>query len=192
MEKNWKKIYMCNWNHFTIHLKLTQYCKSTIFQFKKILPDRKCTSEGEKKDSALLCNAQWIQPTWPPPTPFPDTAIYVFCSFLLPISPSSLFPTSAISLIYKRSQVTTVFVMRILSFALNSNLRQFSSVQSLTRVRLFATPWIAARQASLSITNSRSLFKLMPIESVMHVQGLIKILYRKFPEQWDHDIGTLS
>ena len=47
---------------------------------------------------------------------------------------------------------------------------QFSSVQSLSRVWLFATPWIAARQASLSITNSqslRSLSKLMPIESVM-------------------------
>ena len=40
------------------------------------------------------------------------------------------------------------------------------SVQSLGRVRLFATPWIAARQASLSITNSRSLLKLMSIESV--------------------------
>ena len=36
---------------------------------------------------------------------------------------------------------------------------QFSSVQSLSHVRLFATPWIAARQASLSITNSRSLLK---------------------------------
>ena len=44
---------------------------------------------------------------------------------------------------------------------------QFSSVQSLSRIRLFATPWIAARQASLSITNSRSLPKLMSIESVM-------------------------
>ena len=44
---------------------------------------------------------------------------------------------------------------------------QFSSVQSLSRVGLFATPWIAACQASLSITNSRSLLKLMPIESVM-------------------------
>ena len=38
---------------------------------------------------------------------------------------------------------------------------QFRSVQSLSRVRLFATPWIAARQASLSITNSQSLLKLM-------------------------------
>ena len=44
---------------------------------------------------------------------------------------------------------------------------QFSSVQSLSRVRLFATPWIAARQASLSITNSQSLLKLMSTESVM-------------------------
>ena len=44
---------------------------------------------------------------------------------------------------------------------------QFSSVQSLSPVRLFATPWTAARQASLSITNSWSLLKLMSIESVM-------------------------
>ena len=43
----------------------------------------------------------------------------------------------------------------------------FSSVQSLSCVQLFATPWITAHQASLSITNSRSLPKLMSIESVM-------------------------
>ena len=49
----------------------------------------------------------------------------------------------------------------------------FSSVQSLSRVRLFATPCIATRQASLSITNSRSLLKLMPIESVMPSSHLI-------------------
>ena len=42
-----------------------------------------------------------------------------------------------------------------------------SSVQLLSRVRLFATPWTEAHQASLSITNSQSLLKLMPIESVM-------------------------
>ena len=50
---------------------------------------------------------------------------------------------------------------------------QFSSVQSLSHVRLFATPWITAREASLSITNSRSLLKLMPIESVMPSSHLI-------------------
>ena len=50
---------------------------------------------------------------------------------------------------------------------------QFSSVQSLSRVQLFATPWIAARQTSLSITNSQSLPKLMSIESVMPSSHLI-------------------
>ena len=49
----------------------------------------------------------------------------------------------------------------------------FSSVQSLSRVRLFATPWTAARQASLSITNSRSLLKLMSIKSVVSSNHLI-------------------
>ena len=44
---------------------------------------------------------------------------------------------------------------------------QFSSVQLLSRVQLFATPWTAACQASLSITNSQSLLKLMSIESEM-------------------------
>ena len=44
---------------------------------------------------------------------------------------------------------------------------QYSSVQSLNCVQLFATPWIAARQASLSIANSWSLLKLKSIESVM-------------------------
>ena len=49
----------------------------------------------------------------------------------------------------------------------------FSSVQSLSRVQLFATPWTATRQASLSITNSRSLPILMSIESVMPSNNLI-------------------
>ena len=49
----------------------------------------------------------------------------------------------------------------------------FSSVQSLTHVQLFVTPWTAAHQASLSITNSRSLLKLMSIESVMPSNHLI-------------------
>ena len=50
---------------------------------------------------------------------------------------------------------------------------QFSSVQSLSRVRHFATPWTAARQASLSITNSQSLPKPRSIESVMPCNHLI-------------------
>ena len=62
-------------------------------------------------------------------------------------------------------------------FLLRSNCSQtipkFSPVQSLSRVQLFATPWTAVCQASLSITNSRSLLKLMSIESVMPSNHLI-------------------
>ena len=50
---------------------------------------------------------------------------------------------------------------------------QFSSAQSLSHVQLFVTPWITARQASLSITNSRSSLKLTSIESVMPSSHLI-------------------
>ena len=49
----------------------------------------------------------------------------------------------------------------------------FSSVQSLSHAQLFATPWTTARQASLSKTNSQSVFKLMSIESVMTSDHLI-------------------
>ena len=51
--------------------------------------------------------------------------------------------------------------------------KQFSSGHSLSHVRLFATPWTAACQASLSITNSQSLLKLMSIELVMPSSHLI-------------------
>ena len=54
-----------------------------------------------------------------------------------------------------------------------SSLSVYQLVQSLSHVRLFATPWIAARQASLSITNSRSSRKLTSIESVMPSSHLI-------------------
>ena len=50
---------------------------------------------------------------------------------------------------------------------------QFRSVQSLSRVRLFSTPWTAARQASLSITNSQGLLKFMSIQLVMPSNHLI-------------------
>ena len=50
---------------------------------------------------------------------------------------------------------------------------QFSSVQALSRVRLFVTPCTAAHQASLSVTNSQSLLKLMSIKSVMPSNHLI-------------------
>ena len=58
-------------------------------------------------------------------------------------------------------------------FLLKFSSVQFSSVQPLSRVRLFVTPWITARQASLSITNSWSSLSLTSIESVMPSSHLI-------------------
>ena len=71
---------------------------------------------------------------------------------------------------------------------------QFSSVQLLNCVRLFATPWTAAHQASLSITNSQSLIKLMSIESEMpsHYSSKASILQRSafFIVQLSHPYMT--
>ena len=63
--------------------------------------------------------------------------------------------------------------MRLIAFTAYGTQDQFSSVQLLSHVRLFVTPWNAARQASLSITNTWSLLKLMSIESVMPSNRLI-------------------
>ena len=78
-------------------------------------------------------------------------------------------------------------------------LSQFSLVQSFSRVRLFATPWIAARQASLSLTNSRSVLKLMFIELVMPSSHLIfchplLLLPQIPPYMWsiNHIMGNLK
>ena len=90
---------------------------------------------------------------------------------------------------------------------------QFSSVQSLRRVQLFATPWTAARQASLSITNSWSLLKPVSIESVMPSSHLIlgrplllppsvfpsirvfsseSVLHIRWPKYWSFSISPSS
>ena len=66
----------------------------------------------------------------------------------------------------------SVWILQLQQYVTISSV-QFSSVQSLSHVQLFATPWTAAPQASLSITNSWSLFKLMSIESVMPSNHLI-------------------
>ena len=57
-----------------------------------------------------------------------------------------------------------------------ASINKFSSLQLLSPVRLFATPWTAARQASLSITNSQSLLKLMPNKSVVPSNHLSSVV----------------
>ena len=66
------------------------------------------------------------------------------------------------------------------------------SVQSLSRVWLFATPWTAAHQASLSITNSQSLLKLMSIESVMPSNHLVLCHPLLLPPSIFPSIGVFS
>ena len=73
-----------------------------------------------------------------------------------------------------------------------SFLVQFCSVQSLSRVRLFATPWIAARQASLSITNSQSSFRLTSIRSVMPSSHLIFSISSLIIHLWRHSSWVYS
>ena len=70
------------------------------------------------------------------------------------------FLTSNVSIIFKKKKEKELWV-------------RVSSVHSLSHVQLFVTPWAAVRQASLSITNSQSLLKLMSIESMMPSNHLI-------------------
>ena len=76
-------------------------------------------------------------------------------------------------MIQMKSVVLFFRMLRNFTYGYLKHNRCFSSVQSLSCVRLFSTPWIAAHQASLSITNSRSLLKLMSIETVMPSSHLI-------------------
>ena len=74
---------------------------------------------------------------------------------------------------------TSIFTVALFTTVRTRTQPQCSSVQLLSHVQLFATPWTAARQAALPNTNSRSLLKLMSIESVMPSDHLI--LCRPFP-----------
>jgi len=78
-----------------------------------------------------------------------------------------------ISYILSSKNTSSPFIFQLITSSLILDFSIFSSVQSLSHVRLFATPWTAACQASLSITNSRSLPKLMSINSVMPSNHLI-------------------
>ena len=85
-------------------------------------------------------------------------------------------------------------------------MHQFSSVQLLSCVRLFATPWIAAHQASLSITNSQSSHKLISIKSVMPSSHLFLLpsipssmrvfsnestLHKRWPKYWSFSFSII-
>ena len=75
--------------------------------------------------------------------------------------------TLALILFFHTSRTTKMVLSQSFSFTVDNVTVQFCSVQSLSHVWLFVTPWTAAHQASLSITNSWSLLKLMLFKSVM-------------------------
>ena len=92
--------------------------------------------------------------------PFSNCLCEVICTKLTPLEFTERITLLKVSLLEKPKEM-------------ESQWRRFSSVQSLSHVWLFVTPWTAAFQASLSITNSQSLPKLMSIELVMPFSHLI-------------------
>ena len=94
--------------------------------------------------------------------------LWYFVSFTYAYTTACSPPRHQFPLITIRLVLFTHFALPFASFPI-----QFSSVQSLSRVRLFATPWIAARQASLSITTSRSSLRPTSFESAMPSSHLI-------------------
>ena len=89
--------------------------------------------------------------------------IFPLCRELAPLTPE-LFKGTIVDTTFSSSNHLS---LRLIPYL------QFSSLQSLSRDQLFATPWTVARQDSLSIINYGSLLKLMPIESVMSSNHLI-------------------
>ena len=104
----------------------------------------------------------WSGLLFPSPGDLPDSGI----------EPKSLMSPALAGGFFTSSVTWEALVIRIL-FTKYSFPTFLHSVHSLSRVRLFATPWTVAHQASLSITNSRNFLKLMSIESVMPSNHLI-------------------
>ena len=116
-------------------------------------------------DSLWPHDLQHARPPCPTPTPKAYSNSCPLSRWCHPTISSSLIPFSSCPQSFPASG-SFLMSQFFTSF-------QFSSVQYLSRVRLFAVPWTAARQPSLSITNSQSLPKLMSIESVMPSNRLI-------------------
>ena len=124
------------------------------------------------------------QPTkLPCPWDYPGKNTGVGCHFLLQcmqvksesgVAQSCLTLSDPMDCSLPGSSTQGIFQARVLAWG--CHWKCFSSVQSLSRVRLFAIPRIAARQASLSITNSQSSRRLTSTESVMPSSFLIQIL----------------
>ena len=101
------------------------------------------------------------------------TTIGLFLSFLHPLYLITKFCHFTFFLVLLLLSIILLPLNSFRAFLLMSNIVGISSIHLLSRVRLFATPWTAAPQGSLPITNSRSLLKVTSIESVMPSNHLI-------------------
>ena len=136
-------------SHVGMSAELLQLCPTLCDRMDQSLPGSSVHGDSPGKDTGMSCHSllQGIFLTQEDPT-------WLFCGSCI----AGGFFTDSLLLNHWGSPISNY---------------QFSSVQSLSRVWLFATPWITARQASLSITKSRSLLRLMSIESVMPSSHLI-------------------
>ena len=111
-----------------------------------------------------------IEPELPTCFTYDNVHVSVLFSPIIPVSPS---PTESKRLFYTSVSLLLSLIKGHHYHLSKFHIYVFSSFQSLSCVQLFATPWIAACQATLSITNSWSLPKLMSIKSVMPSSHLI-------------------
>ena len=141
-------------------------------------------SRSVVSDSLRPHESQHARPTCPSPTPrvhsdSRPSSPWCHPAISFSVVPFSSCPQSLPALVFSNESTLRMRWPKYWSFSLSISpfdelcSVQFSSVQSLSHVRLFATPWIAARQASLSITNSRSSLRFLSIESVMPSSHLI-------------------
>ena len=104
----------------------------------------------------------------------------------IPFSMGSSWPRDRIQVSYIADRFFYIIHTHVYlhSFRFFSHIVQFSSVQSLSHVQLFVSPWTTTRQASLSITNSQSPPKPMSIESVMPSNYLILVRFSSCPQSF--------
>ena len=126
-------------------------CAQTSIEFSRLVVSESVTSWAAAHQASLFITNSW--------------------SLFKLMSIESVMPSNHLILCHPPFFLPSIFPsIRVFP---RSSLHQFSSVESLSCVWLFVTPWTAARQASLFITNSQNLLKLMSIELVMPSNHLI-------------------
>ena len=132
---------------------------SSLHQVVKVLSFRFSISASSEYSGLISFRIDWFELLAVSPE-FMWLSVNIYCAY------------AALSWRNKRMLMNVIYKIQMYSLHVEKD-TVFTSVQSLSHVQIFATPWTAACQASLSITNSQSLPKLMSVESVMPSSHLI-------------------